>query len=176
KTSSMQYRKYMVYSFLLILSIEGLKAQNLEEPDGLSLEEFLEMSREQSLESFRSRRQYAQEYWRFCSFRASLLPSLDLDLEPFTYNRSFVERYDAEQNIDVFREQQSLNSFGRLSINQNISMTGASVFVSSSFERLVNYGEGHLQSYNITPIRVGVEQPIMAFNSFKWQKKTASLE
>lgn len=169
----MLHKKHILHLFLFGLFTLPITAQ---EGAGWSLPELMELGKERSLQAFRAKRQYALEYWRYRSFKASLLPSLDLELEPFSYNRSFVERYDADLNIDVYRQQQNLNSFARLSLNQNILWTGASVYISSSFERLVNYGENRLQSYNTTPVRVGVVQPIMAFNALKWQKKTAMLE
>lgn len=169
----MLHKKYNLYVLFFFLCSFAVSAQEM---GALSLDELMRLSQERSLEAYRAKRQYAQEYWRFRSFRASLLPSLDLEMEPFSYNRSFVERYDADRNVDVFRQQQSLNTFANLSLNQNVLWTGASIYVSSSFERLVNYGDYRIQSYNTTPVRLGVIQPIMAFNRFKWEKKTADLE
>ncbi|WP_037315949.1 TolC family protein [Salegentibacter sp. Hel_I_6] len=169
----MLHKKILLYLVFFMLCGISINAQ---EVDGWSLPDLLKSGRERSLQAFRAKRQYALEYWRYRSFKSSLLPSLDLELEPFSYNRSFVERYDDDLNIDVYRQQQNLNSFARLSVNQNILLTGASVYLSSSFGRLVNYGENRLQSYNITPVRLGIVQPIMAFNALKWQKKTAMLE
>lgn len=168
------FNKKIIICFLFFGLCGG--AITAQEIGDLTLEELLELSHERSLESFRTKRQYTLEYWRFRSFKASMLPSLDIELEPFNFNRSFVERYDADRNIDVFRRQQNITSFGRLSLNQNILLTGASVYVSSSFERLENHGQNRVQSYNAVPVRIGIVQPIMGFNGLKWQKKTAELE
>lgn len=169
----MHHNLKLYFIAFILLGSFSLSAQ---EREMISLEEVLLLAQGRSLEAYRAKRQYAQEYWQFRSFRASLLPSVTLETEPLSYNRSFVERYDQDRNIDVFRQQQNLSTYANLSLNQNILWTGASVYLNSSFERLVNYGENRIQSYNTTPIRLGIIQPIMAFNRFKWQKKTADLE
>ena len=161
---------------LIMLSV-GINAQeNPQEIQELSLSEAMQMANQKSLDAFRAKRQYAINYWEFRSYKASLLPKLDLNLEPVTFNRAIVQRYDNERNIDIFRLQQNLNTFGELSLSQNILATGARVFASSSFNRLINYGDNRTENYSTTPIRVGIFQPIMAFNELKWQKKTADLE
>lgn len=156
--------------FFFITSLKGQVQQSL------SLEQTLELANKESLEAFRAKRQYAINYWEYKSYKARLLPRVDLNVEPFTYNRSFVRRYDNDNNIEVYRLQQNLNSFGELSISQNIGLTGATVFASSSINRLVNYGDQVIEDYNSTPIQVGIIQPIMAYNPLKWEKKTALLE
>ncbi len=142
----------------------------------LTLRETLELANKSSLDAFRAKRQYAVGYWRYRSFGARLLPKVDLDLRPFTFNRSFIKRYDPEKNIDVYRQQQNLNTYSQISISQNIMATGATVYVNSSFNRLVNYGDTTIENYNTTPVRIGLTQPLMAFNALKWQNRTAALE
>ena len=165
--------KYILFT-AIFFRIFSAFSQEKKEP--LSLEETVAIAREKSLQIFMAKRQYALEYWRFRSFRSRLLPQVSLDMEPFTYNRAFVERYDADLNVDIYRLQQNLNSFARISVNQNILLTGAQIFVSSSFNRLVNFGETTIENYSTVPIRIGLVQPIMAFNELKWQDRTAALE
>ncbi|MBC9797815.1 TolC family protein [Sinomicrobium weinanense] len=140
------------------------------------MEETLEMASQESLDAFKAKRQYGADYWRYRSFEARLLPHVDFEMEPLTYNRSFIQRYDPDNNIDVYRLQQNLNTFAQISVSQNIMATGAKIYLNSSFNRLVNYSESNIENYSTTPIRIGLNQPIMAFNELKWLNKTAEME
>ncbi len=142
----------------------------------ISLNDILTLASKNSLDAFKAKRKYGVNYWQFKSFKSSLLPKINFEARPFTFNRALVERYDSQQNIDVFRQQQNLNSFANVSLTQNIRATGTSLFVNSSFNRLKNSGDFDTESYNATPVRIGLIQPIMAFNRFKWEHKTAPLQ
>ncbi|NMH89377.1 TolC family protein [Flavivirga algicola] len=142
----------------------------------ITLDDVLKLASKKSLDVFKAKRKYGVNYWQFRSFKSSLLPKINFEARPFTFNRALIERYDSEQNIDVFRQQQTINSFGNLSISQNIRATGTRLFVNSSFNRLENFGDLEIETYSATPVRIGLSQPIMAFNTFKWQQKTAPLE
>ncbi|MBD0833718.1 TolC family protein [Aestuariibaculum sediminum] len=142
----------------------------------IGLQEVLSLAGEHSLDAFKSKRKYGVNYWQFKSFQSSLLPKINFETRPFTFNRSLVKRYDSEANIDVFRQQQSLSSYANVSMTQDIRATGTSLFINSSFDRIVNSGISDVESYSATPIRIGLIQPLMAYNRFKWEKETAPLE
>ena len=163
-----------------ILSCYGITAQqttvSLKLKQTISLSRVLDLANKNSLDAFKAKHKYGINYWKFKSFKSSLLPKINFESRPFTFNRVLVERYDSQQNIDVFRQQQNLNTFVNVSVNQNIRATGTSVFVNSSFNRLKNSGDFDTESYNATPVRIGLIQPLMAFNRFKWEHKIAPLE
>lgn len=142
----------------------------------ITLNSTLEIATNNSLDALMSKRTYSSRYWVYRSFQAKLLPRVSMELEPFTYNRSFIKRYDPINNIDIYRLQQNLNTFAQLSISQNIQATGATIFANSTFNRLENFGDNSVENYSTTPVRIGLLQPIMAFNELKWEKKTANLE
>ncbi|KQC02752.1 TolC family protein [Pedobacter sp. Hv1] len=142
----------------------------------ITLDDIIDIASKKSLDAFKAKQQYGASYWQFRSFEASLLPKVNLELEPLSYNKSVLKRYDSENNIDVYRPQQNLNSYGNISINQNIKATGATIYANSSFNRLANFGLIDSKYFSAVPIRIGVIQPIMAFNSFKWARKIAPLQ
>ena len=142
----------------------------------ISLNDVLNLASKNSLDAFKAKRKYGVNYWQYKSFKSSLLPKVNFEARPFTFNRTLVERYDSDQNVDVFRQQQNLNSFANISINQNIRATGTRVFINSSVNRLKNSGDLDIENYNATPVRIGLIQPLMAFNIFKWEHKTAPLQ
>jgi len=67
------------------------------------------------------------------------------------------------------------NSFAVLSANQRIAKTGGRVFVQSSLQRFDDFAN-EVTQYNGNPIRVGIFQPLFAFNEWKWNKEILPLE
>lgn len=163
----------------VICSIQS-KAQEPNKKDTtkkvVTLDDIISIATKKSLDAFKAKQQYGASYWQFRSFKASVLPKMSLELEPLTYNKSVLKRYDSENNIDVYRLQQNLNSYGNISINQNVKATGATVYANSSFNRLANFGLIDSEDFTATPIRIGIIQPIMAFNRFKWAHKISPLQ
>ncbi|MDQ6527678.1 TolC family protein [Flavobacterium sp. LHD-85] len=142
----------------------------------ITLIDVITIASKNSLDAFKAKQQYGASYWQFRSFRASVLPKINFAVEPLTYNKSVLKRYDSENNIDVYRPQQNLYSFGNLSISQIVKATGATVFANSSFSRLANFGVIDSKDFAATPISIGLIQPIMAFNPHKWGHKIAPLQ
>lgn len=172
--------KCFMYLFVIgLLFVQSGFAQNEVSEDQLqqqiSLNEILKIASEQSLDMFRAKHNYGTNYWQFKSYESSILPKIDFSLAPLTYNRALVERYDSEENIDVYREQQTVNSYANLYLSQNIRVTGGTVYLNSSFNRLMNFGETDVLNFNVTPIQIGFSQPILAYNEFKWEHKTAPI-
>lgn len=172
----LKLKKHICCVLVLALSIVSYTSVFGQKLSKITLQETLDLANKSSLDAFRGKRQYAIDYWKYKSFKAQFLPRMDLNVLPFTYNRALVQRYDPVNNVDVYRPQQSLNMFSELSISQNIIATGTTIFVNSNFNRLINYTDTRIDNYSTTPIRIGINQPLMAFNELKWLNKTALLE
>ncbi len=142
----------------------------------MTLQETIELASDSSLQAFSARNLYLSSYCEYRSFKAARLPSLNLEMTPIRYNRDIVSRYDSENNIDVYRQQQSLHSSGSLSIQQNLDFTGGTFFVDSKLGYMKNYGENNSSQFSTVPIRVGYSQNLFGFNSFKWEKKIEPLK
>lgn len=142
----------------------------------LSLNQTIEIAADSSLQAFIAKNLYQSSYWEYRSFKAARLPSLNLNTTPIKYNRDFTRRYDSEQNIDTYRQQQALYSSGGLSIKQNIDVTGGTFFLDSELGYIRNFGEKVNTQYTSVPIRIGYTQKLFGFNSFKWEKKIEPLK
>ncbi len=169
------YKYLLMLKLILVFSLVNSTSAQQKDTQ-LTLEKAFEYAVANSLDGFIAKRQYGANFWQLRAFKARLLPQLNLELQPIEFNRAVVQRFDPARNVDVFRQQQNFSNVARLSLNQNVLITGARVFVSSSFNRLVNFGENRIENYNVTPISVGIDQPIMAFNELKWRRKTLDLE
>ena len=142
----------------------------------LSLNRALEMAEKNSLDAFRNKNMYLASYWEFRSYKASRLPSLDLNFRPVDFRRTTIKRYDSQQDIEVYREQQTYESYANLSFTQNVPLTGAKIYIDSDLSRLVNVGDNDLTTYSATWARIGIVQPLFGYNRFKWEKKLEPLK
>ena len=137
----------------------------------LTLEQTIKLANDSSLMAFRYRNMYQSSYWQYISYRAARLPSLSLSLIPAKYNRYMTQRYDSEQNIDIFREQQMYSASGGLEIQQNFDLLGGTFYLETDLEYMRNFGVNKYTQYSSVPVRIGYRQNLLGYNSFKWERK-----
>lgn len=150
--------------------MQGQTAQRMD------LDECIQLATDSSLQAFRAKNLYQASYWEYRSYKAGRLPSLTLNMTPMQYYRDFTRRYDSENNVDVYRRQQSLYSYGNLAIKQNFDPTGGTFFIDTELGYMRNFGDNTYTQYTSVPIRVGYSQSLFGFNSFKWEKKIEPLK
>ncbi|MDR0421937.1 MAG: TolC family protein [Proteiniphilum sp.] len=142
----------------------------------LDLNRSIEIASDSSLQAFRAKNLYMANYWEYRSFKAGRLPSLSLRTTPIQYRRDFTQRYDSENNIDVYRRQQSLHTYGNLSLSQNFDLTGGTFFIDSELGYMRNFGDNTYSQFSSVPLRIGYSQSLFGFNGFKWEKKIEPLK
>ncbi|RNC63782.1 TolC family protein [Proteiniphilum sp. X52] len=142
----------------------------------LDLQTTVRLANDSSLSAFRAKNSYMASHWEYRSFKADRLPSLSLYLTPVSYNRDYTRRYDSEQNIDIYRRQQSLYSYGNLAAQQNLDITGGTFFIDSELGHIRNLGEQTYSQFSSVPIRVGYRQNLIGYNPFKWEKRIAPVK
>lgn len=133
----------------------------------------VKLANDSSLASFRAKNSYVASHWEYRAFKANRLPSLSLYLTPISYNRDYTRRYDYEQNIDIYRRQQSFYSYGNLAAQQNLDITGGTFFIDSELGYIRNLEDQVHSQFSSVPVRVGYRQNLIGYNPFKWEKKIA---
>jgi len=142
----------------------------------LTLEECIERATAGSLEAFKAKNLYLSGYWEYRTFKAGRLPSISFQFSPLQYTNSITQRYDYGENIDVFRQQQTLSSSGGISISQKLDLTGGTFNLNTGLNYFRNLGESVFSQYSSTPVRLGYSQSLFGFNGFKWSKKIEPLK
>lgn len=142
----------------------------------LTLDRAIQMANDSSLEAFRCQNLFLSGYWEFRAYRAERLPSISLDLKPAEYYRYIVERYDSENDMDVYREQQMFSAAGELNIRQNLDWTGGTFYIKSSLEYMRNFGATKYTQYSSVPLRIGYQQELLGYNPFRWQRRIEPLK
>ncbi|MCM1451914.1 MAG: TolC family protein [Clostridium sp.] len=141
----------------------------------LTLEKTIELANDSSLTAFRYRNMYLASYWQYVSYKADRLPSLSLSLNPVSYNRYMTQRYDSEQNIDVFRQQQMYSASAGLQVQQNFDLLGGTFYLDTDLEYMRNFGANTYTQFSSVPVRLGYRQSLLSFNAFKWERKIEPL-
>jgi outer membrane protein TolC len=163
-------------AIVIMLSLLLAGAHFLYGQKSITLDETIITAQKQSLDAFKSQNLFLADYWSHQSYLSQQKPHLSWYMSPFTYNRNITTRYDFENNVDVYRQQQTLNSYSSLSLSQNITATGGNIYVETDINRLQNFGDQNLTSWSTTPFRIGFSQPLLGYNTFKWQKKISPLK
>lgn len=172
----MSMRQIYLILFFITIAGQGIANAQNNEVITLDLQQTVQLANDSSLSSFRVRNMYMASYWEYRSYKADRLPSLTLYMTPLRYNRDFTRRYDSEQNIDVYRQQQSLYSYGNLAAQQNLDLTGGTFFIDTELGYIRNFGDQTRSQYSSVPIRIGYRQELLGYNRFKWEKKIEPLK
>lgn len=142
----------------------------------LELSQVIHIASDSTIAAFRARNLFLSKYWEFRNYKASRRPSLVLHLAPMQYNRDIVKRYISESDMDVYRTQQSLYSYGNISVNQNFVLTGGKFYIDSELSFFRNFGQTSANQFSSVPIRIGYSQSLLGYNPFKWEKLIGTLK
>ena len=132
----------------------------------LDLEKTITMANDSSLSAFRYQNMYLSGYWEYRSYKAARLPSLTLNTTPAQYYRSITRRYDSQQNIDVYREQQMFSAGAGLSLSQNFDLLGGTFYVDTQLDYMYNFGDSKSSQFSTVPFRIGYQQDLLGYNAF----------
>lgn len=142
----------------------------------LDLEKTITMANDSSLSAFRYQNMYLSGYWEYRSYKAARLPSLTLNTTPAQYYRSITRRYDSQQNIDVYREQQMFSAGAGLSLSQNFDLLGGTFYVDTQLDYMYNFGDSKSNQFSTVPFRIGYQQDLLGYNAFRWDRKIEPLK
>lgn len=164
------------YSCCLLVLLGCCLLGQAQERIKLDLQRTISLANDSSLEAFRTQNMYLSGYWQYRTYKANRLPSLTLDLTPAQYNRDITKRYDSEQDLDVYRSQQSYSAYGNLSIKQNFDLTGGTFYLDSELGYMRSFGDRATTQFTSVPVRLGYSQNLVGYNAFKWERRIEPLK
>lgn len=140
----------------------------------LTLERAIEIAHSRSPQVQMTQLNFMAQYWSYRSYKAQLLPSLNLRGNLANYNRSLTEVIDPDNGRKHYVAVNSMNNQLEVSIDQRIPFTGGTISLNTSLDRLDQF-DYDSQIYSSNPLTLRYRQPLRAFNDLKWQKKTEPL-
>lgn len=162
-------------SFVLLLSFWGISVF-AQQRITLDLQQAISIANDSSLEAFRTKNMYLSGYWEYRTYKANRLPSLTLNMTPAQYNRDITKRYDSEQDLDIYRNQQSFYAYGNLAIRQNFDLTGGTFYLDTELGYMRSFGSNAYTQFTSVPVRLGYSQSLLGYNPFRWERKIEPLK
>ena len=153
------------------MSALGVSAQQA--PMRLSLNEVINLARENSTASLQAATLKENKYWQYRNFRSNYLPQLQLDGRLPDFMRDNVSVTQPDGTVQ-FRSIANDNSRLNLGLSQNIAVTGAQVFMSSNLVKFSDFDRKESR-YSGNPLVIGISQPLFAFNALSWDRKIEPL-
>lgn len=142
----------------------------------LTLQDIVARAKSQSTAALRVQTIKENRFWQYRLFRSDYNPQLRLTGTIPSYTQAVNNVTQPDGSIEFREVKQNLVDL-ELGLQQVISPTGGVVSVNSSTSRFDNFlaPEGQRARYSGVPLNIRLDQPIFAFNPFKWDKKIEPL-
>jgi len=171
----MRRLKNIVFIICLICFLNPIEAQKKME---LTLNDVIALAQKQAPSVQLSKTKLSNNYWRYQSTLANYKPQMVLDGElPNLERSSFQSTLPSGER--KFIRQASLGSSLGLQLQQDLALTGGTVFAGTGLSYLRNFeldGVEASNEYFSDIIYVGFNQPLFAFNQLKFEKKLAPIQ
>lgn len=141
----------------------------------LDFHQCIDLALQNSIELKAAKTKLEAAEWRYKAYKACRMPQLSLQSHPLQYNNTFVSRYDYTNNREVYRNQKTLYSYGILSINQPVFITGGVLTLESGLNYIRNIGTDNYEQFSSTPIKISYSQELFGYNSWKWATRIEEL-
>ncbi len=141
----------------------------------LTLQEAIRLAQENGHDARAARAAHEAGRSRDQAFRDRLLPQLSIDGTLPQYNRSIIPVLQPD-GTTLFRPQQQTSTTLSLNLSQTLPLTGGSLFVTSSLQRLDLSGAQSLQTWSSAPFAIGVRQDIFRPNAASWDRRVQNAQ
>lgn len=160
-------KKNLFLAFAVFLLPVALLAQKERE---ITLGQTIAIARTQSVDAAVALNELKTAYWEYRTFRADLLPEVNLKGTLPNYNKSYNPYQNADGSYGFVRNN-SLGLTGELSVEQNLWFTGGKLALTSSLDYIKQLGSGGNENYMSIPISLQLTQPIFGVNHLKWNRR-----
>ncbi|MDR0894489.1 MAG: TolC family protein [Prevotellaceae bacterium] len=163
----------LLAALLLLCVPTGLRA---EQPDSvahermMTLPEAIALARLQSVDAAVALNQLRTAYWEYRTFRANLLPEVNLTGTLPNYRKAY-SQYQNNDGSFSFVRNNYIGMSGQLSLDQNIWLTGGKLSLVSSLDFLKEFDGDKLRSFMSIPISLQWVQPVFGVNTLKWDRR-----
>ncbi len=138
-----------------------------------TIEDIIARARAQSPSSKRTETAKETRYWEYRTFRARYNPQLAISGNAPSYSLSYVQVVQ-QDGSRLFQPINQTNSLVNVGFQQPLRWTGGTISANTNFNYFTDIArDSKLWSGNVFNIRL--DQPIYAYNSFKWDRLTLPL-
>ncbi len=145
------------------------QAREVRRTQTLSLQDVIAIAQQSSPIGKQAANTYRTRYWSYRTYQSNYLPQLSAEATFPDFNRSIDAIPQPDGSIE-YLERSVANWSGGLSLRQNVTPLGGSIFLNSNLNRFDNFRSGETQ-FQTNPFVLGYQQPLLQFNALKWDKK-----
>lgn len=113
-------------------------------------------------------------YWKWRTYKSNYQPQLALTGILPGYNKTYAQVLQPNGTVS-FQPIHNDNSSLRMDFSQSIAATGGTIYGTTELQRFNDFDRKNIL-YNAVPYGLGYTQPLMQFNSLKWDKKIEPLK
>ncbi|AEE50703.1 TolC family protein [Haliscomenobacter hydrossis] len=140
----------------------------------LSLSDAILTAKEKSIAAKLAENIRENKRFIYQTFLADLKPQLSLNASLPTYSRDFLDVRQPDGGVRFISRSQNTAQLG-LSLFQDIPLTGGQLSVYSDLTRFDDF-EQNFSAYNGSPLSIRYNQPLFAFNPYKWSRTIEKLK
>jgi outer membrane protein len=140
----------------------------------LSLPQVVELAKSNSIAAKQAITIKETKFWEWRTFKSNYQPQLALSGILPGYTKTYVQVQQPNGSI-LFQPVHNDNSSLALDFSQSIAATGGTIYGTTQVQRFDDFDRNNVL-YNGIPYGIGYTQPILQFNSLKWDKKIEPLK
>ena len=138
----------------------------------LTLSDAIALAQRQSSDALAARHSLEAAEWSYRYHKANYLPSVTLSSSP-SLNRQ-LNSITQPDGTNVFVRQNQLSTDLALSISQNVTLTGGTLFLRNNLQRIDEF-EQRTHGYSSVPFSIGYQQNLFGHNHLRWARRTEPL-
>ncbi len=165
-------KRILVFVVAMITGISARAA--LADTLTLSLSEVVAMAKSNSIAAKQATTVKETKYWEWRTFKSNYQPQLSLQGILPGYSKTYTQVQQPNGTI-VFQPIHYDNSSLTLNFSQSIAATGGTIYGTTQLQRFSDFDRNNVL-YNGIPYGIGYTQPLLQFNSLKWDKKIEPLK
>jgi hypothetical protein len=158
-----------IFPFLLAFICINAYGQNK-----FTIEDVIARARAQSPSSKRTETAKETRYWEYRTFRARYNPQLAISGNAPSYSLSFAQVIQ-QDGSRLFQPVNQTNSFTNVGLLQPIRWTGGTISANTNFNYFTDIARDS-KSWNGNILNIRLDQPIYAYNDYKWDRLTLPLK
>jgi len=166
----MMDRKKTIACILVCTFALMARAETTSKLRPISLDEAITIARLQSVNAAVALNELKTAYWEYRTFRADLLPEVNLQATVPSYVKSY-NSYQQSDGSYTFVRNNFTQMSGQFSIDQNIWLTGGTLSLNTSLDFLKQMDGNKDERFMSVPVALTLSQPIFGVNTFKWNRR-----
>lgn len=160
---------YLSITFVSLI-IPAFYAENDDNRIRLTLKEAITLAQLQSVDAAVALNELKTAYWEYRTHQADRLPEIIFTGTIPSYNNNY-GKYQQPDGAYTYVQNNWLGLSGKVSIDQNIALTGGRISLVTSLDLTRQLGAGAYNEYMSIPFGITIEQPVFGINNHKWRRR-----